>query len=144
MSFTIQAERLTAEQYIDFLRRSDLGSQYPKERFHERIKRLVSSASISLTARDEQGVIIGVCFAITDFAYWMFVTDLGVDRSCVKQGIGRQLLQKAHELSGGADDIAVYLVANDRAIPFYQKLGFEQSDDVFQYNHWQWTAFTVE
>ena len=30
---TIKEERLTAEEYIDFLKRTDLGSQYPKERF---------------------------------------------------------------------------------------------------------------
>ena len=34
MTYTIQEERLTAEAYIDFLRHSDLGSQYPAERFH--------------------------------------------------------------------------------------------------------------
>ena len=30
---TIREERLTPEEYIDFLKRTDLGSQYPKERF---------------------------------------------------------------------------------------------------------------
>ena len=30
---TIKEERLTAEDYIDFLKRTDLDSQYPKERF---------------------------------------------------------------------------------------------------------------
>ena len=29
----IKEERITAEEYIDFLKRTDLGSQYPKERF---------------------------------------------------------------------------------------------------------------
>lgn len=59
MQYTIQEERLTPESYIDFLRRSDLGSQYPKERFRERIATLVQRASISLTARDEEGALIG-------------------------------------------------------------------------------------
>ena len=48
--YTIQQERLTPEAYIDFLRRTDLGSQYPKERFEHRIAILVERASISLTA----------------------------------------------------------------------------------------------
>ena len=80
MNYTIQQERLTPEAYIDFLRHTDLGSQYPKERFHERIAILVEKASISLTARDADGALIGVCFGITDFAYWLFITDLGVVR----------------------------------------------------------------
>ena len=47
-------ERLPAEEYIDFLKRTDLGSQYPKERFRERIEKLVQNASISLAARNEE------------------------------------------------------------------------------------------
>ena len=33
----IKDERISAKEYIDFLKRTDLGSQYPKERFEERI-----------------------------------------------------------------------------------------------------------
>ena len=39
---TVREERITAEEYVDFLKRTDLGSQYPKERFEERIARLVN------------------------------------------------------------------------------------------------------
>ena len=49
----IKKERITAEEYIDFLKRTDLGSQYPKERFEERIKKLVKNVSVSLVARTE-------------------------------------------------------------------------------------------
>ena len=40
-NITIREERISAEEYIEFLKRTDLGSQYPKERFAERISRLV-------------------------------------------------------------------------------------------------------
>lgn len=50
---TIGEERISAEEYIDFLKRTDLGSQYPKERFSERIAKLVKNMSISLVARNE-------------------------------------------------------------------------------------------
>ena len=139
----IKQERLTAEEYIDFLKRSDLGSQYPKERFRERIGKLVRNVPISLVARDEEK-IIGVIFGITDFAYWLFVTDLGVDRDYEGQGIGTRLIRAAHALAGGEKDIAVYLVANENAIPFYEKLGMEKTDEVMQYNRIEWTGFTVE
>ena len=68
---TVREERITAQEYIEFLKRTDLGSQYPKERFEERIERLVKNASISLVARDGQGTIVGVLFGLTDFAYWL-------------------------------------------------------------------------
>lgn len=73
----IKEERISAKEYIDFLKRTDLGSQYPKERFEERIERLVENASVSLAARNEKGEIVGVLFGLTDFAYWLYVTDLG-------------------------------------------------------------------
>lgn len=142
-AISIREERLSPQDYVEFLKRTDLGSQYPGERFGERISRLVSTASISLVARNGQGAIVGVLFALTDFAYWLFVTDLGVDRAYQRQGIGSRLMRAALDRAGGERDIAVYLVANDRAIPFYEKLGMKRAGDVMQYNHIDWTAFTV-
>ena len=81
---------------------------------------------------------------LTDFAYWLYVTDLGVDREYEGQGIGRTLMKRAHEIAGGEQDIAVYLIANEDAIPFYEKLGMKLADDVMQYNKIQWIDFTVE
>ena len=144
MEIRIVEHRFSAEEYIEFLRRTDLGAQYPRERFAERIGRLVQNASISLAAVDEDGRVAGALLGLTDFAYWLYVTDLGVDRTMTGQGIGRRLMQRAHALAGGKRDIAVYLVANDRAVPFYESLGMEKAEDVMAYNHIEWTPFCVE
>ena len=140
---TIAPERLTAGAYIDFLKRTDLGSQYPAERFEARIEKLVKNVPISLTAR-EDGRLVGVLFGITDFAYWLFITDLGVDRDFVGRGIGKRLMAAALEAAGGADDIIVYTCANENAVGFYEKLGMRLADDVMVYNRVQWTDFTVK
>ena len=140
----ILEERISVEEYIDFLKRTDLGSQYPKERFEGRIAKLVKNVSISLVARNEMGDVVGVLFGLTDFAYWLYVTDLGVDRAYTGQGIGRHLMNTAHEIAGGEKNIAVYLIANENAVGFYEKLGMKKSDDVMQYNKIEWTEFTVE
>ena len=141
---TIGEERLTAEEYINFLKRTDLGSQYPKERFEERISKLVNTVTISLAARNENGLMVGVLFGLTDYAYWLYVTYLGVDSDYEGQGIGRRLMETAHDKVGGKKDIAVYLIANENAVPFYEKLGMKKADDVMQYNHIEWTEFTVK
>ena len=143
-SIIIKEERLNGTEYIDFLKRTDLGSQYPKERFYERIEKLVKNVSISLVARNETGLIVGVLFGLTDFCYWLYITDLGVDRNYERQGIGSRLMKKAHEIAGDEKDIAVYLIANDKAIPFYEKLGMKKADEVMKFNHIEWTEFTVE
>lgn len=145
MEYMINEERLSPQAYIEFLKRTDLGSQYPRERFQKRIATLVEKAAISLTARTPDGELVGVCFCITDFAYWLFITDLGVVRECTGQGVGRALVQKALALAGGEENIIMYTCANEKAIPFYEKLGMENiGEDVMVYNHVEWTDFTVK
>ena len=141
---TFREERISAEEYIEFLKRTDLGSQYPKERFAERIPKLVKNVSISLVARNADGLVVGVLFGLTDFCYWLYITDLGVDRAYERRGIATKLMKQAHELAGGEKDIAVYLIANEDAVPFYEKIGMKRADDVMQYNHIEWTEWTVE
>ena len=111
----IKEERISTIEYIEFLKRTDLESQYPKERFEERIAKLVDHVSISLVARNKDN-----------------------------QGIGTELIKTAHSLAGGKNDIAVYLVANENAIAFYEKLGMKKANDVMEYNHIEWTHFTVK
>ena len=73
---TLRTEYVGAEEFIDFLRRSDLGKQYPREDFQQRISDLVRNIQISLIARNKQSQIVGICFGLTDYAYWLLITDL--------------------------------------------------------------------
>ena len=140
----IKEECISAEEYLDFLKRTDLGSQYPKERFEERISKLVQNVTVRLIARNSEGLVVGVLFGLTDYCYWLYVTDLGVDRNYERQGIATKMMRKAHELAGGEKDIAVYLIANEDAVQFYEKLGMKHADEVMKYNHIDWTEWTVE
>lgn len=144
MEYTIREERLTAKEYIEFLKHTDLGLQYPKERFEQRIETLVNRVSISLVARNVMNEIIGVCFGITDFAYWLFITDLGVVREYVGQGIGKALVKELHRLAGGEENVIMYTCVNENAIPFYEKIGMTKPNDVMVYNHIEWTDFEVK
>ncbi len=138
----IKSERVTAAEYIEFLSRTDLGSQYPKERFRERIERLVRSVTVSVTARDGEK-LVGACFGLTDFAYWLFITDLGVDRDYVRRGVGTKMLRLAHELAGGERDIVIFVDAYRDAIPFYKKFGMQDAAEILEYDRVDWTRFTV-
>ena len=53
-------------------------------------------------------------------------------------------MKTAHVLAGGEKDIAVYLIANENAVGFYEKLGMKKSTDVMQYSKIEWTDFVVE
>ena len=143
-TITYKEERLSSEEYIEFLKRSDLGSQYPKERFDERIRKLVNTVTISLVARNAERTVVGILFGLTDYCYWLYITDLGVDRAYERQGIASRLMKTAHDIAGGEKDIAVYLIANEDAVPFYEKIGMKRADDVMKYNHIEWTEWKVE
>ena len=136
-------ENLSFEEYYDFLKRSDLGSQYPQERFEERIIKLLNNRSVSITARNEEGKLIGIAFGITDFVYFLFVTDLGVDRSYVNQGIGRELLARLQEAVGGEDEITVVTISNENAMGFYEKCGYVSESCLFWKPCQLWTEFKV-
>ncbi len=141
---TFRTEYVSAEEYIDFLRRSDLGKQYPKEDFQQRVTDLVRNIQISLIARNKQSQIIGICFGLTDFVYWLFITDLGIDRSYEKQGLGKALMEIVHDLAGGEKKIIVFAYANENAIPFYEKIGMKETKSMMIKDNIEWTEFVVE
>lgn len=140
---TIVRKNISADDYIEFLTRTDLGSQYPKERFKERINKLVNNVQISLLAKNVDGIIVGTCFGLTDFAYWLLVTDLGIDRAYIKNGIGSEMIKISRTEAGGDKDIIVFINANEEAIPFYEKNGYSKSENMMELADVDWTDFEV-
>jgi GNAT superfamily N-acetyltransferase len=113
----------TVSEYVEFLGRTDLGAMYPRRDFEARIGRLLANAAISVTARDDGGRLVGACFGITDFTYFLFLTDLGVAKDHERQGIGARMVAMAHEAAGGERDIHMITWANQKAMPFYESCG---------------------
>ncbi len=137
------SDRLYSDEYLEFLTRCDLGFQYPEENFLERIGTLLKNTTLVITARNDEGLLIGVAMGLTDFAYYLLVTDLGVDRTYVKQGVGSALLHKIHEAAGGEQRICVFLDSYDPAKGFYEKLGMHNSSSLMYYDKAPWTSFTL-
>ena len=142
-AITIERKRVTSTEYIEFLTRTDLGSQYPAERFHERIRKLLANTAISLIAYNDGGEIVGICFGLTDYAYWLMITDLGGDRDYVSIGIGSEMIRLSRIEAGGDKDIIVFIYANDDAIPFYEKNGLSKSTSMMELTDIEWTSFVV-
>jgi hypothetical protein len=140
---TIVKKNISSDDYIEFLSRTDLGSQYPKERFMERINKLVNNVQISLLAINEEGLVIGTCFGLTDFAYWLMITDLGIDRDYIQNGIGSEMIRISRIEAGGDKDIIMFIYANEKAIPFYEKNGLSKSTNMMELTDVDWTDFVV-
>jgi ribosomal protein S18 acetylase RimI-like enzyme len=126
------------------LRRSDLGAQYPKQNFETRIPKLLATADICITARNDDGLLIGVCLGVTDFAYFLFLTDLGVDRAFVRQGIGRELVRRAHNAAGGPVDITIMTCSNNDALAFYKACKMLPAPELVVKYCTDWEPFVVQ
>lgn len=115
---------LSAEEFIDVLVRSTLGERRPVDD-RERIESMLQNADLIVTAR-LNGRLVGVSRAITDFAFCTYLSDLAVDESCQKQGIGRKLIERTHEAAGLMTRLI--LIAAPKARSYYPHIGMVPHD----------------
>lgn len=119
---------LSAEEFIDLLRRSTLAERRPVDD-PERIRRMLAHAAIILCARDGAGTLIGVSRALTDFAYCCYLSDLAVDARWQRRGIGRELIRRTQERAG--PEAMLILLAAPKAMSYYPHIGLERSERAF-------------
>ena len=116
--------QLSAEEFIDVLVRSTLGERRPVDD-RERVESMLKNADLIVTARSN-GRLVGVSRAITDFAFCTYLSDLAVDESCQKQGIGRKLIERTHEAAGLMTRLI--LIAAPKARSYYPHIGMVPHD----------------
>jgi GNAT superfamily N-acetyltransferase len=116
--------QLSVEEFIDVLVRSTLGERRPVDD-RERIESMLKNADLIVTAR-LNGRLVGVSRAITDFAFCTYLSDLAVDESCQKQGIGRKLIERTHEAAGLMTRLI--LIAAPKARSYYPHIGMVPHD----------------
>jgi ribosomal protein S18 acetylase RimI-like enzyme len=110
---------LTAGEFIELLVRSTLAERRPVED-RERIETMLRNADLIVTARIE-GRLVGVARAITDFVYCCYLSDLAVDETCQRQGIGKELMRRVAEAAG--PQTKLILLAAPKAVDYYPKIG---------------------
>lgn len=113
---------LTPEEFVDVLRRSTLAQRRPVAEA-EVIRRMLENADVMVTARDGNGLLVGVSRAITDFGFCTYLSDLCVDRDYQGQGIGRALIERTHELAG--KHTKLILLSSPGAQTFYPHIGMQ-------------------
>lgn len=114
---------LGAEEFVDVLVRSTLAERRPVGD-RDRIVRMLSNASLVLTARTTEGLLIGVSRAITDYSYCTYLSDLAVDVAHQRRGIGRELIRRTHEAAGL--ETSLVLLSAPNAETYYPHVGMLQ------------------
>jgi GNAT superfamily N-acetyltransferase len=119
--------RITADQFIDVLKRSTLAERRPVGDA-ARIETMLQHATIIVTAWDGSK-LVGVSRALSDFGYCCYLADLAVDAAYQKQGIGKKLIHETHAVSGL--HTTLILLAAPKASEYYPKINMERFTDCF-------------
>ena len=119
--------KISADQFIDVLKRSTLAERRP---IHDltRIENMLHHGNILVTAWAGD-LLVGVSRALSDFAFCCYLSDLAVDESYQKQGIGKQLIHETHAVSGL--HTTLILLAAPKAANYYPKINMERFTDCF-------------
>jgi predicted N-acetyltransferase YhbS len=115
---------LTGEEFIDLLERSTLAERRPVNE-PETIRGMLKHADIIVTARVD-GLLVGISRAITDYHFCTYLSDLAVDQSYQRQGIGVELIRRTHEAAGRKTTLI--LLAAPKARTYYPHIGMTAHD----------------
>jgi predicted N-acetyltransferase YhbS len=116
---------LSAAEFIDLLIRSTLAERRPVAE-EATIAGMLANADLLVTARAENGLLIGVSRAITDFSYCTYLSDLAVDIAFQRHGIGRELIARTHQAAGL--HTSLILLAAPQAQTYYPHIGMRRHD----------------
>jgi predicted N-acetyltransferase YhbS len=124
---TYQLENdLSAEDFINVLRASTLAERRPVDDA-DRVKAMLANANLIITARDN-GKIIGISRALTDFAFCTYLSDLAVDLSYQRSGIGKELIRQTKL---AAPQAKLILLSAPAAVNYYPRIGMKRHEHCF-------------
>lgn len=119
--------KITAEEFIDLLKRSTLDQRRPVND-PDRIKKMLEHGNVLITAWHEEK-LVGISRALSDFSFCCYLSDLAVDETYQHKGIGKELIRLTHEVSG--PDTMLMLLAAPKAVNYYPKTGMEKFEHCF-------------
>jgi predicted N-acetyltransferase YhbS len=120
-------QAISVEQFIDLLNRSTLAARRPLESA-ERVQRMLDHANLTVTAWDGDK-LVGASRSLTDFSFCCYLSDLAVDESYQRSGIGRELIRRTREAAGL--ECTLLLLSAPAAMGYYPKVGFEKLENAF-------------
>lgn len=118
--YTLEPD-LAAQEFQNILIASTLAERCPADDL-KRLDQMLQNADVIITARDN-GKLIGISRAITDFSYCCYLSDLAVDVSYQGHGIGKRLIEETHKAAGL--HAGLFLVSAPAAESYYPKIGMK-------------------
>ena len=119
-------EKISVKELTDILISSTLGERRPVNN-PRRMNEMLKHANLIVTARD-QGKLVGIARCLTDFVYCTYLSDLAVDETYQKMGIGKELIRLTKKETPEAKLI---LLAAPKAVHYYPKIGMTQWEQCY-------------
>lgn len=114
-------DKVTPDEFEEVLRASTLGERRPVDD-RQCIEDMVKHANLIVTAR-QAGKLVGIARTLTDFSYCAYLSDLAVDQSAQKKGIGRELIRLTKDQLG--PKCTLILLSAPSATEYYPRIGFD-------------------
>lgn len=90
----------------------------------------VGASFLVLTARDEQGALVGLIRTVSDGLTIAYVQDILIAPSHQRQGIGGQLLDELLERTASVRQVVLTTDSEEKRRAFYESRGFVEVHDV--------------
>jgi GNAT superfamily N-acetyltransferase len=121
---------LDVDEVLGVYHASGLGERRPVQE-RERFAAMVDNANLVLVARDDEGALLGIVRAVSDFSYVTYVSDIAVVRDRQRSGIGRALIDAAR---GEAPAAKLVLLSAPAAVDYYPHIGFTRHESAWVLN----------
>jgi len=114
--------RPSVAEFANLLRRSTLAERRPVDD-PVALAAMLEHANLVVTAWDGAR-LVGVARSLTDFAYCCYLSDLAVDATLQRGGVGRALIAATQAALGPRAKLI--LLAAPVAVDYYPRLGFDR------------------
>ncbi|WP_427168987.1 GNAT family N-acetyltransferase (plasmid) [Streptomyces sp. C1-1] len=126
----VDGAALDLDEVLALYRASGLGERRPIAD-RERFAAMLAHANLVLTARDDDGTLLGIVRAVSDFSYVTYLSDIAVIRDRQRSGIGRALIDAT---AAEAPQAKIVLLSAPAAVDYYPHIGFTRHDSAWVRN----------
>ncbi|MFI8233786.1 GNAT family N-acetyltransferase [Streptomyces sp. NPDC085900] len=126
----VDGAALDLDEVLGVYRASGLGERRPIAD-RERFAAMLAHANLVLSARDDDGTLLGIVRAVSDFSYVTYLSDIAVIRDRQRSGIGRALIDATRAEAPAAK---LVLLSAPAAVDYYPHIGFTRHDSAWVLN----------
>ncbi len=113
-------QAINADEFAELLKRSSLSERRPADD-RDCLKGMVENTNLLITAWHGD-VLVGVSRSMTDFHFACYLSDLAIDETYQKRGIGKRLIELTQEQLG--PKCSLILLSAPAVNEYYPRIGF--------------------